>query len=324
MSSLRLIPVAGRPLEVTPQHSGAVVGRSSEADITLEDGSVSRRHARLEWRGEAWFVVDLGSANGTFVNGERIGESRVEGGHEIRFGSLSLRAEVGDPAGSDATVAIPSLTAVMPAQSRPRDPELETEGGPELDAVRAAVVSPPPPPVSPPPPPVAPSRAGAPGAAAAAPVGQMAPPAAPKQGRGPLFWVLTGCGGCLLAIVLFVAAIGGGVWMMTQGPAEDTRAQLERIGAGQLDAAYAELAESYQARLSREQFEALVAAHPALQGYAESTFNSRSVENDTARLAGSLSSASGGVEPVRIELVKERGQWRITSIRFGIDDAPAE
>jgi hypothetical protein len=149
----------------------------------------------------------------------------------------------------------------------------------------------------------------------------MAAPVTPRKGRGPLFWVATGCGGCLLAVVLFVSVIGGGVWMLTQGPAEDARAQLERIGAGQLDAAYAELAESYQARLSPEQFEALVAAHPALAGYAESTFSSRSVENDTARLSGSLSSQSGGIEAVRIELVKERGQWRITAIRFGADDA---
>jgi hypothetical protein len=132
--------------------------------------------------------------------------------------------------------------------------------------------------------------------------------------------VLAGCGGCLFAILAFVGVIGGGVWMMTQGPAEDARAQLERIAAGDLEAAYAELAESYQARLSPEQFQALVAAHPSLAGYSQSTFSSRSVQNDTASLTGSLSSASGGVEPVRIELVKERGLWRITSIRFGVDD----
>jgi len=160
----------------------------------------------------------------------------------------------------------------------------------------------------------------APAAGPAAPVGQIAAPPAPKKGRSPVFWVLTGCGGCLLAVVLFAAAIGGGIWMMTQGPAEDARAQLQRIGAGDLDAAYAELAESYQARLSPEQFQALVAAHPALAGYAESTFSSRSIQNDTARISGSLSSTGGGVEPVVIELVKERGQWRISSIRFGVDD----
>lgn len=327
MSSLRLIPATGRPLEVTPEHSGAVVGRSSEADFTLEDGSVSRRHARLEWRGDGWFVVDLGSANGTFVDGQRVGESRVEPGQEVRFGSVSLRAEVGDPAGSDATVAIPGLTAVMPAYSELKGPEPATEiSGPDEPLAPslspAPPASPPPPPSAPPPPPSAPSPPQVPAVAApqagAAPVGQMAPPpAAPRKGKGPIFWVLTGCGGCLLAVVLFVAAIGGGVWMMTQGPAEDARAQLDRIAAGELDSAYAELAESYRARLSPEQFEALVAAHPALGSYAESTFSSRSVNNDTAYLEGSLTSQSGGVEPVQIELVKERGQWRIASIRFG-------
>ena len=145
-----------------------------------------------------------------------------------------------------------------------------------------------------------------------------APPPPAKSGRSPIFWALTGCFGCLTAVVLFVAAIGGGIWVMTRGPVEDAQKQLESIGAGELDAAYAELAESYRARLSREQFAGLVAAHPALEGYGEASFSSRSIDNDSARISGTLTSTTGGVEPVVIELVKERGEWRITSIRVGV------
>ncbi len=50
----------------------AVVGRSSQADIQLFDSAVSRRHCRLEKAGESYLLTDLGSLNGTYVNGERV------------------------------------------------------------------------------------------------------------------------------------------------------------------------------------------------------------------------------------------------------------
>jgi len=49
-----------------------VVGRSSACSLRIEDGRVSGEHARLGWQGERWQVRDLGSKNGTFVNGDRI------------------------------------------------------------------------------------------------------------------------------------------------------------------------------------------------------------------------------------------------------------
>lgn len=50
----------------------AVVGRSFQADIQLFDSTVSRRHCRLEKVGESYLLTDLGSLNGTYVNGERV------------------------------------------------------------------------------------------------------------------------------------------------------------------------------------------------------------------------------------------------------------
>jgi diguanylate cyclase (GGDEF)-like protein len=64
-----------------------VLGRVTEADIVMDRDSVSRRHARLirEQEGE-WFVEDLGSTNGTFVNDVRITRSRLKDGDQIRIG----------------------------------------------------------------------------------------------------------------------------------------------------------------------------------------------------------------------------------------------
>lgn len=73
----------------------SVVGRDDSADINIPDPYVSRRHA-LIWR-EAGSVLlrDLGSANGTTVDGTRVGSqpARVESGSVIRFGRLAFRFE---------------------------------------------------------------------------------------------------------------------------------------------------------------------------------------------------------------------------------------
>ncbi len=53
----------------------ATVGRESTAEITVDDAGVSRAHARFEQRGSSLWVTDLGSRNGTYLNGERIGDS---------------------------------------------------------------------------------------------------------------------------------------------------------------------------------------------------------------------------------------------------------
>ena len=91
MSSLRLVPVSGQPIEVDKEPS--MVGRDPSCEIVVTDGSVSRRHARLERRGLAWWVVDQGSANGTYVNSQRIAEQALKTGQELRSGALAFRVE---------------------------------------------------------------------------------------------------------------------------------------------------------------------------------------------------------------------------------------
>jgi len=67
-----------------------VIGRSRDCDLTLADGSVSGRHARMSWKGTKILVEDLGSANGVFFKGRRIDQVLVRPGDEVRFGAAEL------------------------------------------------------------------------------------------------------------------------------------------------------------------------------------------------------------------------------------------
>jgi len=186
----------------------------------------------------------------------------------------------------------------------------------------------PPPPASPPPPPPAraprepspPPRVAVPSRASEAPVPQMSDPAPPTKGRSPLFWVGAGCAGCLTIVVLFALVSFGAVYMFTQAPRKAADEQLARIAASP-EQAYPEFAEAYRAQVSVEELRTLVSQHPALAGFAESTFTNVSRDNGRASLGGTIESATGGVEPVEIELVQERGEWRIVAIRFLVGDA---
>src|ERR671922_2438574 len=68
--------------------AGAVLGRSREADIVIEDPNVSRRHAEVRPSGGSWIVRDLGSTNGVKVNGRRIqGPQSLKPGDTIELGT---------------------------------------------------------------------------------------------------------------------------------------------------------------------------------------------------------------------------------------------
>ena len=78
------------PLGDTP----VTVGRLSECTVPLNDQNVSRRHAEIRPNRQNYVVVDLGSTNGTMVNGTRIhGETALSDGDIISFGSTYVRFE---------------------------------------------------------------------------------------------------------------------------------------------------------------------------------------------------------------------------------------
>jgi len=94
--ALPAAPTGARLVEATGvrdwplRHGTTVIGRGEEADIRLPDVGMSRRHARLAFDGHSAVLTDLGSTNGTLVNGARIEEQLLRPGDEVRFGSTTL------------------------------------------------------------------------------------------------------------------------------------------------------------------------------------------------------------------------------------------
>lgn len=65
-------------------------GRHPEADIFLDDVTVSRRHAEITRRRTSFEIVDQRSLNGTYVNGERVDRAELSNGAEVRIGKFRL------------------------------------------------------------------------------------------------------------------------------------------------------------------------------------------------------------------------------------------
>ena len=72
-------------------HGPWTVGRSQENDIVVPDPNVSRRHARLSRADNGFIVEDLGSTNGTLLDGAPIDRERIESGDELTFGQSTAR-----------------------------------------------------------------------------------------------------------------------------------------------------------------------------------------------------------------------------------------
>ena len=75
-----------------------LIGRSLQARLPVDDSCVSRRHCRLLLRrGELW-LEDLASANGTYLNGQRVERARVSDGDVVELGAIRLELSLGEAA----------------------------------------------------------------------------------------------------------------------------------------------------------------------------------------------------------------------------------
>jgi predicted component of type VI protein secretion system len=153
------------------------MGRDVTNEVVLVDSEVSRQHARVTQTPGGFVLEDLGSTNGTFINGERLVAPRIlSAGDLIGLGeNVTLTFEI---ASTDAAATVMAPAAGRPATAVPPSPPRQAQRPP-----------------SPPPPPPEPARP------APAPAGGDAAWAPEEQGGGPRRWILAGCG-CLVLLLV--------------------------------------------------------------------------------------------------------------------------
>lgn len=112
---------------------GVTIGRSSQADITINDLLASRFHCRVEPENGGYAVVDMGSTNGTFVNDERVKDrAMLKDGDVIRTGQSSFRFDIEERV---------SMRIAQAAARAPSAPYVSTEAMPVETAVEAPAVA---------------------------------------------------------------------------------------------------------------------------------------------------------------------------------------
>jgi hypothetical protein len=179
-------PGTGQSFAITGP--AVTIGRHRSSDIQVDDPEVSRQHASITWSGSYYIIEDLGSANGTFVNGERISGPRpLKDGDLLRLGKIELAFQAAAPVPSDEMPTMAGVAA--PPGGQPAPPP-----------IRVAVPEPPPTPVLPP--------------ACTCGVGIGEP--ATVEGRG-FPWVAVGVG-VLILLCLCLALAGGAYWFLRTRP----------------------------------------------------------------------------------------------------------
>ena len=127
---------AGRTYDLNVDKT--TVGRVADNAFELPEASVSSHHAEIILRGNDVLIRDLGSTNGTFINGEKISEGVLQPGQILRFGTVEMRldtgagpaapSKAGSPAGLPKPKQMLDQTRVIP-QGVKLD-ELQGTGGP--------------------------------------------------------------------------------------------------------------------------------------------------------------------------------------------------
>lgn len=84
-------PHAQQEVPLSPTTAPITLGRAPDNTIVIQDNTVSSRHARLFLQGNQWYVQDLGSTNGTFVNEQRVSQHPVRIGDKLRLGAIVIQ-----------------------------------------------------------------------------------------------------------------------------------------------------------------------------------------------------------------------------------------
>ena len=93
-ASIRVTQGFYEGLEVPLDRDGMVIGRGRGADVVIAESTISRAHVAIGYDEEGFFMQDLGSRNGTRVNGEPGARARLSNGDHLQLGKLQLQVNL--------------------------------------------------------------------------------------------------------------------------------------------------------------------------------------------------------------------------------------
>jgi len=131
MARLIVSPGTAQARQVVLKEGVIRIGRGPANDVTIEDGSVSGSHCQLIVSNEAVLIRDVGSTNGTCVNGTPVVETNLQPGQSIQLGTVQLLFEPDPPSASEGLPGTPGLPSVPPTP-------LSSQGGRTAARLRIA------------------------------------------------------------------------------------------------------------------------------------------------------------------------------------------
>jgi predicted component of type VI protein secretion system len=115
--------------EMPEREAEVVVGRATDCQWIIPSGAVSRRHARLVRQGRQVTIEDLGSSNGTIVNGERLTAPReLRDQDRVQLGAVEIRFVIPpEEPSADETISVSAMLSVAPVKAPPIARPVETK-----------------------------------------------------------------------------------------------------------------------------------------------------------------------------------------------------
>lgn len=142
---------------------------------------------------------------------------------------------------------------------------------------------------------------------------QAAGGAPPKSSL--LTWLLLGCGGCFVALILFFAVVGGGAFLaaekLTEPAKTEAKAFLQEAAAGEADRAYAHFSDELKKVQDLETFKKLVAEHKDVFALSDPSFNRMEYKDGQVVLEGTATNAKQESKAVSFKLIEQGGKWKL-------------